>query len=72
MNWQVIGLVFGAGVFYAGIRLMRKDLNGVRKVLNDNHKQQRKRFNKLLRTLRTALPEEYREQIIEMLPEDDE
>jgi hypothetical protein len=72
MNWQAVALIFSAGTFYAGVRLLRRDVTGIRKVVNQNRKSERKRFTKLLTVLRTALPEEYREQIIEMLPEDDE
>jgi hypothetical protein len=70
--FEIGGVIFSAGVFYAGVRLMRKDLTGVRRIVNDNAKRERKRFTKLLNTLRVALPEEYRERIIEMLPDDDE
>jgi hypothetical protein len=72
MNWQAVSLIVSALIFYAGVKRFRNDVTGVRKVVNENAKHQRKRFTKLLRTLRVALPEEYREQIIEMLPEDDE
>lgn len=72
MNWQAIALIFSAGMFYAGVRLQRRDVTGIRKVVNKNDKSQRKRLTKLLGILRKALPEEYREQIIELLPEDDE
>jgi hypothetical protein len=70
--FEVGSLIFAAGIFYAGVRRMGKHLNGVRRIVNENRKQERKRFTKLLNTLRVALPEEHREKIIEMLPEDDE
>jgi hypothetical protein len=72
MNWQAVALIFSAGIFYAGVRKLRRDVTGVRKVVNENDRRQRKRFTKLLGILRVALPEEQREQIIAMLPEDDE
>jgi hypothetical protein len=69
---EIGGLIFSAGIFYAGVRLMRKDLTGVRRVVNENDKRQRKRLTKLLKLLREALPEKYDEQIVDMLPEDEE
>jgi hypothetical protein len=72
MNWQAASLVFAAGVFYAGVRLLRRDLNGVRRLMNARMKRQRERHTKLLHVLREALPVQFREEIIQMLPEDDE
>jgi hypothetical protein len=72
MNWQGPDLIIAAVIFYAGIRRFRSDLTGVRKVVDLNYKLQRKRVNNVLRVLRVALPEEHREKIIEMLPDDEE
>jgi hypothetical protein len=72
MNWQAASMIFAAGVFYAGVRLLRRDLNGVRKVMNARLKAQREDRTKLLHILREALPVQFREEIIQMLPEVDE
>jgi hypothetical protein len=72
MNWQAAALIFAAGIFYAGVKRRWRDLNGVRKIGDENDKRQRRRFNKLLQILRVTLPEEQREKIIELLAEDNE
>jgi hypothetical protein len=72
MNWQAAAVIFAAGTFYAGVRLLRRDVTGVRKVVNTNERG-RKHFNKkLLGILRVALPPEHSEKVIQLLEEDDE
>jgi len=72
MNWQAVSLIVSVLIFYGGVKRFRNDVTGVRRVVNKNREQERKRNTQLLQILRKALPEEYREQIIEMLPQDDE
>jgi hypothetical protein len=69
---EVGGIIFAAGIFYAGVRLMRKDLTGVRRIVDANDKRQNRKTTKLLKLLRKALPEEYDDEIVDMLPQDEE
>jgi 16S rRNA C1402 N4-methylase RsmH len=72
MNWKLAAIIFAAAVFYEKASKAIRDFNGIRRVMNEENKRLRKRITKLLKVLRTALPEEHREQIIEMLSENDE
>ena len=69
---EIAGLIFAAGVFYAGVKRLRRDATGVRQIVDRNEKRRHKQTNKLLGILRKALPEEHREAIIQLLEEDDE
>jgi hypothetical protein len=69
---EVIGLIFAAGIFYAGVKKMRSDLTGVRKVVNENIKLERRRFHQVLATMLVTVSEEHRELILQMLREDQE
>lgn len=69
---EVVGLIFAAGIFYAGVKTMRKDLTGVRKVVNDNTKRERRRFHQVLATMLMTVNDEHRELILQMLREDEE
>jgi hypothetical protein len=69
---EVVGLIFAAGIFYAGVKTMRKDLTGVRNVVNKNTTRERRRFHQILATMLVTVDNEHRELILQMLREDEE